>query len=110
MNEKNSFPFICQSRLIELSKNPGDLKFVDNWLFWILLNNTLSFLILNFSQNKCTLKCLQKRNNEIKWDAPIQHANPQPSYEKSYKKMIGGFLSSQENDFNIFGIHFSRRI
>ena len=43
---------------MELSKYPGDLKIVDNALRWIPLNNTLSFLILNFSQNKYNLQSL----------------------------------------------------
>ena len=52
LNEKNSFSLICQSRLMRLSQNPGDLNFGDNALLWIPLNNTLSFFISYFSQNK----------------------------------------------------------
>ena len=51
---------------MELSRYPGDLKFVDNGLRWILLNNTLLFLIAYFSLNKYNFQRLQKRNNVLK--------------------------------------------
>ena len=48
LNEKILFSLVCQSCLMRLSQNPGDLNFDDNALLWIPLNNTLSFLISYF--------------------------------------------------------------